>query len=224
MQRAGTPHGGALLVVSAALFLYTPQINAFARMDNAYLGNGLIGLFLILFGMTLVIGSLADYGVPAWLAALLWLASVAFYWFGLSWLTRLVLFPHGEILLYAALVVGGVLLCIVAHGYLAAAGIALLLISGGVALAWRLAGGDLRATSSHLSEVSVSWLAVRRSTACRMARSQIIGATSFILHRAGAVTPSVGPATRSACLYCAGRGGMAKPRVTTSVFCNGRTG
>lgn len=136
---------GALLLVSGAIFTYVPWINAFARMDNAYLGNAFGGLFFILFGVTLLIGSLAGYHVPAWLAALLWLTNVAFYWYGLSWLTRVAPLPYSEILLYTALVLGGVLLYIALRGYLIEAGIAVALISVGVALAWRLSGGDLRA-------------------------------------------------------------------------------
>lgn len=64
-RRVGPPYG-ALLLLSVAGFVYVPLINTFARMDNASLGNGILGLFLILLGVTLLIGSLAGYGARAW--------------------------------------------------------------------------------------------------------------------------------------------------------------
>jgi hypothetical protein len=103
---------GALLVVSGAIFLYVYQINVFARMDDlwAWYNTGFGGCFMIL-GVTLLIGSLASYGVPPWLAALLWVASAVFGWRGVSWLAKLAAFPDGGMLLYSALLIGGVLLC-----------------------------------------------------------------------------------------------------------------
>ena len=67
---------GAVLLVSGAIFAYVPRINAFARMDNSYLGNAWISSILMLVGIILLIGSLAGYGVPAWPTALLCLASL----------------------------------------------------------------------------------------------------------------------------------------------------
>jgi hypothetical protein len=103
---------GALLLVSGAVFYYVQVINVFARMDNTYLYNTIFGPYFMLLGVTLLIGSLIGYGVPPWLAALLWVPSVvvgrvalvwlwiAFFLFapaGLIWLVRAVpppwLFP-----------------------------------------------------------------------------------------------------------------------------------
>ena len=55
---------GALLLLAGAIFLYVPEIHAFARMDNAYLGNAWFGSYFVLLGLILLIGSLAGYGVP----------------------------------------------------------------------------------------------------------------------------------------------------------------
>lgn len=136
---------GALLLVSGAIFIYVSLINAFARMDKAYLGNTWGGSILMLFGVTLLIGSLAGYGVPAWLAALLWLANAVFYIFGFPWLTRVVHVPNSELLLYAVLLLAGAQFYIALRGYLAEADIALVLTAIGVALVWWLSGGDLHA-------------------------------------------------------------------------------
>ncbi len=135
---------GALLLVSGAVFVYVPLFNAFARMDNAYLGNGFLGLFLILLGVTFVIGSLAGYGVPAWLAALLWLATAGFGIFGVSWVASVTPNPSSAILIFAALVLGGSLLYITVRGYPAEAGTALALVTAAFALVWWIDGGSLR--------------------------------------------------------------------------------
>ncbi|HEY7022604.1 MAG TPA: hypothetical protein VH349_15920 [Ktedonobacterales bacterium] len=136
---------GALLLVSGAVFLYVPQINVFARMDNAYLGNAWLGSWFMLLGVILLIGSLAGYGVHPWLTALLVVASVLFTFFGNPLLTRIAPTPDSEILLYAALLLGGVLIYITLRGYFLEALIAATLTTLGFALAWRLSGGDLRA-------------------------------------------------------------------------------
>jgi hypothetical protein len=135
---------GALLLVSGAAFVYVPLINAFARMDNAYLGNGILGLFLVLLGVALLIGSLAGYGVSAWLAVLLWLATVTFGIFGVSWLASVTPNPSSAILIFAALVLGGPLLYITVRGYLTEAGTTLALVAAGFALVWWIDGGSLR--------------------------------------------------------------------------------
>src|SRR5262249_12928705 len=57
-----------LLLVSGAVFYYVQVINVFARMDNTYLYNDIFGSYFMLLGVTLLIGSLAGYGVPPWLA------------------------------------------------------------------------------------------------------------------------------------------------------------
>jgi hypothetical protein len=146
-RRGGLGHlmAGALLLVSGAVFLYVLQINVFARMDNSYLANVWFGSYFMFLGVTLLIGSLASYGVRPWLAALLWVASAAFALFGVSWLGSVAAFLNGGILLYTALLLGSVLLYIVAHGYLVEAIIAAALTTLGFAQVWWIAGGTMRA-------------------------------------------------------------------------------
>jgi hypothetical protein len=136
---------GALLLVIGAVFSYIPLINVFARMDNTYLANAWFGSWFMLLGVILLIGSLAGYGVHPWLVALLVVASALFGIFGNPLLTRIAPTPYSEILLYAALLFGGVLLYITLRGYFIEALIAVTLTTLGFALVWRIAGGDMRA-------------------------------------------------------------------------------
>jgi len=136
---------GTLALVSGTLFIHVAVINAFARMDNAYLGNGLLGGYLVLAGVTLLIGALAGYGVRAWIAALLWLAIAAFAYFGIPWLARVVPFPDSGTILFAALILGGVLLYVALRGFLVEAAVAIALAAAVLALVWWIYGGDLRA-------------------------------------------------------------------------------
>lgn len=147
VRRSALGHlmAGALLLVSGAAFLYVAEINAFARMDNAYLGNAWIGSYFTLLGVILLLGSLAGYGVRAWIAALSAVATAAFGILGVNWFARFSPTPLSTILLYAALVLGGVLLYISLRGYLVEASIALASTGASFALVWRLSGGDLRA-------------------------------------------------------------------------------
>jgi hypothetical protein len=136
---------GAFLLVTGAIFDYIPLINVFARMDNAYLANAWFGSWLMLLGVILLIGSLAGYGVHPWLTALLVVASILFTFFGNPLLTRIAPTPYSEILVYAAIVLGGALLYITLRGYFIEALIAVTLTTLGFALVWRYAGGDMRA-------------------------------------------------------------------------------
>jgi hypothetical protein len=136
---------GALALVSGTLFIHVAVINAFARMDNAYLGNGVFGGYLVLAGATLLIGALAGYGLRAWIAALLWLAAAALAYFGIPWLARVVPFPDSGLTLFAAILLGGVLLYVTLRGYLVEVAIAVTLAAAGLALVWWIYGGDLRA-------------------------------------------------------------------------------
>src|ERR1700694_1505795 len=79
---------GILALVSGTLFMYVADINAFARMDNAYLGNSIFGEFLVCGGVTLLLGALAGYGVRAWIAGLLWPATAVFAFFGIPWIAK----------------------------------------------------------------------------------------------------------------------------------------
>jgi hypothetical protein len=136
---------GTLALVSGTLFIHVAVINAFARMDNAYLGNGLLGGYLVLAGVTLLIGALTGYGVRWWIAALLWLAAAALAHVGIPWLANALPFPDSGTLLFAALVLGGVLFYVALRGQLAEAAMAVALAAAGLALAWWIYGGDLRA-------------------------------------------------------------------------------
>jgi hypothetical protein len=66
----GNLTAGLYFFASGELFIYVTRINVYARMDNAYLGNGILGLYLILFGWVLLFGSLAGFGIR-WPFALL---------------------------------------------------------------------------------------------------------------------------------------------------------
>lgn len=148
---------GAFLLVSGAVFYYVQEINVFARMDNAYLFNIIFGLYFMFLGVILLAGALVGYGVPWWLAALLWVASVVIgrigvFWLwiasavfapsNISWLAKA--FPDEGVLLYATIVLGGVLLYLVARGYFIEIVIAVTLTTLGFALVWRIAGVSMR--------------------------------------------------------------------------------
>ena len=148
---------GALLLVSGAVFYYVQVINVFARMDNAYLFNIIFGLYFMFLGVTLLAGALVGYGVPPWLAALLWIASVVFgrigvFWLwiasavfapaGNSWLAKAL--PDEGVLLYAAILLGSVLLYMVVRSHFIEVLIAVCLVSFGFALIWRIAGLTMR--------------------------------------------------------------------------------
>ena len=137
---------GALLLVTGAIFIYVTWINVFARMDDLWSwDNTGFGEYFMLLGVILLIGSLAGYGVHPWLVALLVVASEMFGIFGVSWLANVAAFPNGEELLYAALLLGGVLLYITLRGYFIEAIIAVTLTTLVFALVWRIAGGEMRA-------------------------------------------------------------------------------
>lgn len=70
-NRLGQLAAGLLQLVSGALFIHVTVINVYARMDNAYLSNGLLGAHLILAGLILLAASLTGYGMSLWLAGLL---------------------------------------------------------------------------------------------------------------------------------------------------------
>jgi hypothetical protein len=148
---------GALLLVSGAVFYYVRAINVFARMDNSYLYNDIFGPYFMLLGVTLLIGSLIGFGLPPWLAALVWVPSaalsgagvvvlwVAFAMFAprnVPWLANAL--PNEGVLLYAAILLGGVLLVVMARGYFLEALIAVALTTAGFALIWRIAGWTMR--------------------------------------------------------------------------------
>jgi hypothetical protein len=72
----------------------------------------------------------------------LWVAFAIFAPTHVDWLAHAV--PDEGVLLYAAIVLGGVLLCLMARGYFIEALIAVTLVSLGFALIWRIAGLSMR--------------------------------------------------------------------------------
>jgi len=61
---------GIFFFVSGMLFLYVDEINVYARMDNAYIGNIILGVYLFVFGGTLLLASIVGYGIRWWIALL----------------------------------------------------------------------------------------------------------------------------------------------------------
>jgi hypothetical protein len=119
VKRSALGHlaAGILALVSGTLFIHVTVINVFARMDNAYLGNGIFGGYFIFAGVTLLLGALAGYGVYVWVVVLLWLGAAAFAYFGIPWLTNLVPFPDSGLLLFTMVLLIGVLGAVMARGY-----------------------------------------------------------------------------------------------------------
>src|SRR5262249_54292390 len=71
-------------LVTGAVFWAVMQASIRARMDNAYLGNGIIGLWLLLVGVILLGGALVGYGVQWWAALPLILAAIAAGWYSVA--------------------------------------------------------------------------------------------------------------------------------------------
>lgn len=69
--------GGVFSVVTGGWYLYGQAASYYAKQDNVYLGNGLIGLLLLLGGVWMLSIGLAGVGLPRWMSALLALAGVA---------------------------------------------------------------------------------------------------------------------------------------------------
>jgi hypothetical protein len=108
---------GALLLVSGTLFIHVAIINAYARMANAYLSNGLLGGFLVITGATVLVSCLMGYGVRGWLVLVLWVATFAVGFFGAPLLAHVTSFTDSTPVLFAALVLGAVLLYVLLRGY-----------------------------------------------------------------------------------------------------------
>jgi hypothetical protein len=136
---------GALYLVAGTLFIYVAVINVYARMDNAYLSNGILGLALIVVGATLLIGSLAGYGVPWWGTLLVWLAAFALYWFGSSWLARVFPGDGGSLLPFAAFMLVAIFAYVVARRRGWDVAIAIALAGAGLALVWLVYGAGIEA-------------------------------------------------------------------------------
>lgn len=138
---------GLLMLVSGTLFIHVAVINAFARMDNAYLGNGLLGSVLILSGAILLFVSLAGYGVPVWIAWLLLVGYGVFGWFGLPVIARAIPIPipDGSILLFATILILGVLLYAIIRGHILDVLVAVAPTAVGLVLTWLIYGAGWQA-------------------------------------------------------------------------------
>jgi hypothetical protein len=136
---------GALLLVSGTLFIHVAVINAYARMDNAYLSNGLLGGFLVIAGATVLVDCLMGYGVRGWLVLVLWVATFAFGFFGAPLLARVISFTDSTPVLFAALVLGAVLLYVLLRGYVGDVLIAVVLAGLCLIVVWLVYGAGTRA-------------------------------------------------------------------------------
>jgi hypothetical protein len=146
VKRSALGHlaAGTLALVSGTLFIHVAVINVFARMDNAYLGNGILGGYFIFAGVTLLLGALAGYGVYVWVVALLWLGTAAFVYFGIPWLTSIIPFPDSGLILFTMLILIGVMGAVTLRGYAVEVAVALVLALAGIALVWWIYGAGFR--------------------------------------------------------------------------------
>ncbi|HEY7023151.1 MAG TPA: hypothetical protein VH349_18680 [Ktedonobacterales bacterium] len=147
VKRSALGHlaAGILALVSGTLFIHVTIINVFARMDNAYLGNGILGGYFIFAGATLLLGALAGYGVYVWVVVLLWLGAAAFAYFGIPWLTNIVPFPDSGLLLFTMVLLIGVLSAVMVRGYAVEIAVSVMLALAGIALVWWIYGAGFRA-------------------------------------------------------------------------------
>lgn len=136
---------GALYLAAGALFMYVPLINVYARMDNAYLGNGFGGLVLALLGVTLLAESLVGYDIPWWGALLCWLAALALYWFNGVLLARIFSPEIANTLAYAGAVIIIILAIVLVRLRVWDVLIALVLAAAGLALVWWVYGAGFDA-------------------------------------------------------------------------------
>lgn len=68
---------GVYSLLTGGFYLYDQAASQFAKQDNAYLGNALLGLLLLVAGVWLLSVGLVGVGLPRWLAAVLALAGIA---------------------------------------------------------------------------------------------------------------------------------------------------
>ena len=120
-------------------------INVFARADNAYLGNGLLAVPLILSGLILLAACLVGYGLRLWLAALLLVAYIPLGIVVLPLLTQALPYPDSYTLLFAALPIAAVLLYLLLRRQPLAPLITVALAVLGLVLVWRVYGAGLDA-------------------------------------------------------------------------------
>jgi hypothetical protein len=120
-------------------------INVYARMDNAYLSNGLLGGLLVVAGATPLICCLMGYAVRGWLTLVLWVAALAFGILGAPLLARVISFTDSALMLFAAVLLGGVLLYVGLRGYVGDALVASALAGLGLIVVWQVYGAGTRA-------------------------------------------------------------------------------
>jgi hypothetical protein len=68
---------GVYSLLTGGFYLYGQAVSYYAKQDNAYLGNALLGLLLLPVGVWLVSMGLAGGGLPRWLAVVLALGGIA---------------------------------------------------------------------------------------------------------------------------------------------------
>lgn len=180
---------GMLMLISGTLFIHVAVIhvaviNVYAQMDNAYLGNGFLGLPLIISGMILLIGSLAGYGAPIWVAGLLLLGYALFGVFGVYRVALVIPIRDSATLLFAAVLIIGVLLYATIRGYALDVLISALLAWPGVALVWIIYGAGLQAfppvDTIGIDVVEPPVLGFGPFLACLLIAASLFVATHFI--------------------------------------------
>lgn len=108
---------GFFCLVTGALFQAPFFASYYAQMDNAYLDILFVGWWFVVLGATLLVGSLAGFGVNRWLALVLWVALTAAGFYQ-GQLAKLFALSGGTpFVLYAALVVGIVAVLLLARGH-----------------------------------------------------------------------------------------------------------
>lgn len=107
---------GFFCLVTGALFQAPFYASAYAQQDNAYLDNIFVGWWFMALGVSLLIGSLAGFGVNRWLALALWalVTAAGFYLGGLGKL--LALSGGTPYVLYAGVVVGLIAVLLLMRG------------------------------------------------------------------------------------------------------------
>jgi hypothetical protein len=85
------------------------------------------------------------YAVRGWLTLVLWAAALAFGILGALLLSRMIHFPDSALVLFAAVVLGGVFLYVGLRGYAGDALVASALAGLGLIVVWRVYGAGIRA-------------------------------------------------------------------------------
>lgn len=108
---------GVFTLVTGTAFLAVMQASMRARMDNAYLLNGFIGMWFLLVAVILLFGALVGYGVPWWVAVPLMVGGIGVEWYAIRQMSANA--PDGgePIILGSALVLGLAVVIVLARGH-----------------------------------------------------------------------------------------------------------